>query len=227
MEKPALEEDEGERRYRLKVAGAHITKAREERDDLRGRTPEEVRALRETTAKSATVCGCCFQPLAPTASVTMVGRPVTIPPRPPAEGPSLFPGLLAAVMAHRGPPRPRQQWLRVPICLLCWLTEIRGAGRWWGWTAGYERLRCLGCGRPMRVKGPETYHRRYELFINERCCCDDCLRKVTNERARLRRRVIHKDTTCEVCGKTFTPKRSDAVTCSNKCRQRLFRLNHR
>src|SRR5262245_27537436 len=29
---------------------------------------------------------------------------------------------------------------------------------------------------------------------------------------------------CSVCGKTFTPARSDALTCSNACRQRAYRL---
>jgi uncharacterized OB-fold protein len=28
---------------------------------------------------------------------------------------------------------------------------------------------------------------------------------------------------CKGCGKTFTPKRSDAVYCSNACRQRAYR----
>ena len=29
------------------------------------------------------------------------------------------------------------------------------------------------------------------------------------------------------CGEQFTPKRNDAVTCSNRCRQRLFRQRAR
>ena len=32
---------------------------------------------------------------------------------------------------------------------------------------------------------------------------------------------------CESCGEVFTSKRADAVTCSNRCRQRLFRTAHR
>lgn len=31
---------------------------------------------------------------------------------------------------------------------------------------------------------------------------------------------------CAVCGRSFTPKRNDAVTCSNTCRQRLYRPRH-
>ena len=28
---------------------------------------------------------------------------------------------------------------------------------------------------------------------------------------------------CKVCGKVFTPKRSDGVCCSNACRQKAYR----
>ena len=30
---------------------------------------------------------------------------------------------------------------------------------------------------------------------------------------------------CKGCGKAFTPKRSDAVYCSNACRQKAYRQN--
>ena len=41
------------------------------------------------------------------------------------------------------------------------------------------------------------------------------------ELARERRKLA--DRTCPVCRKSFTPKRKDAVTCSNRCRQARFR----
>ena len=44
-------------------------------------------------------------------------------------------------------------------------------------------------------------------------------RKRHNER----RRVTPQPMVCEVCGKSFTPRRSDARTCSDRCRQRLHR----
>ena len=44
-------------------------------------------------------------------------------------------------------------------------------------------------------------------------------RKAHNER----RRVTPQPKTCEVCGTTFTPARSDAKTCSAKCRMALSR----
>jgi predicted nucleic acid-binding Zn ribbon protein len=59
-----------------------------------------------------------------------------------------------------------------------------------------------------------------------RVCCDDCRRCMLNARARARRRVRHEPMNCAVCGRPFTPKRSDAVTCSNTCRQSLHRQRH-
>jgi predicted nucleic acid-binding Zn ribbon protein len=57
-------------------------------------------------------------------------------------------------------------------------------------------------------------------------CCDDCRRSMLNARARARRRVRHQQIDCAVCGEPFTPKRNDAVTCSNRCRQKLHRQRH-
>jgi hypothetical protein len=57
----------------------------------------------------------------------------------------------------------------------------------------------------------------------DQTCYDNCYRAARNADNRLRRRVTHREIACAVCGESFTPKRCDAVTCSNKCRQRLFR----
>lgn len=43
----------------------------------------------------------------------------------------------------------------------------------------------------------------------------------TLESAKRRRKLA--DRTCPVCLKSFTPKRKDSVTCSNRCRQAQFR----
>jgi predicted nucleic acid-binding Zn ribbon protein len=67
-----------------------------------------------------------------------------------------------------------------------------------------------------------VYATRYRT---QRVCCDDCRRSMLNARARAR--VRHEQIDCAVCGELFTPKRNDAVTCSNRCRQRLFRQRAR
>jgi hypothetical protein len=114
------------------AAGADVRRVREDRDDYGARTPDEVRALREQAARSATVCADCFQPLAPDASVTIEGRPV---------------------LTGRG----TKWWQRVPICLRCWLVNMTPSRRksWisdQSWFAkSVERCRCEACGRPLRV----------------------------------------------------------------------------
>jgi predicted nucleic acid-binding Zn ribbon protein len=189
-----------QRKSARKAAGADVRRVREDRDDYGARTPDEVRALREQAARSATVCADCFQPLAPDASVTIEGRPV---------------------LTGRG----TKWWQRVPICLRCWLVNMTPSRRksWisdQSWFAkSLERCRCEACGRPLRVCATR--------YRTQRVCCDDCRRSMLNARARARRRVRHEQIDCAVCGEPFTPKRNDALTCSNRCRQRLFRQRAR
>ena len=123
---------------------------------------------------------------------------------------------------------PRYQ--RVPICILCWLDDIaasyfrcgRGNGSY-VLSEECQRLRCDGCGRPMRVRS-----RRWNgPAFSERVCCVDCDRKAVNARANERRRVRHTKRACAVCGRQFVPTRSDARTCGNRCRQKLHRERHK
>jgi hypothetical protein len=50
-------------------------------------------------------------------------------------------------------------------------------------------------------------------------CSNACRRK----RANALRKVEHETRPCAVCGEHFEPKRADAVTCSNRCRQKAHR----
>jgi hypothetical protein len=172
-----------------------------------------VRHLREQAAKSAACCADCFTPLAPTASVTMIRR---------------------RVVTARG-----ETWLRVPICLTCWLVHLESKTAWSrallrlrgradhnefafelnGPLGQLVRFRCGGCGRPIRSLGRPVRSRRV--------CCADCARKVYNEYYPLRRRIKQQERACVVCRKSFLPKRRDALTCGNRCRQRLFRQRAR
>jgi predicted nucleic acid-binding Zn ribbon protein len=56
-------------------------------------------------------------------------------------------------------------------------------------------------------------------LMGDRYCCDRC----EYEAGKARRRVDPTEKTCVVCGKAFTPKRSDAKTCSDAHRQKLRR----
>jgi hypothetical protein len=177
-----------------------------------GRTPSEVCTLREQAAKSATVCADCFQPLSASASVTMVERFVeAVPADPDWERPAY------------------DRYLIVPICLSCWLINVQRFGSKFGddqhenellhCEGKIKRARCLGCARPLRL-----YHKHYRhLPRSKQICCSDCARKMRNESNRLRRRVEHAKVKCVVCREAFVPKRSDARTCGNRCRQQLHR----
>jgi hypothetical protein len=115
--------------------------------------------------------------------------------------------------SHRKP-----QLSRVPVCLLCTLTVMKPLmdhdhphflyGR-------FIRARCLNCGRPLRLNP--------QLWYGARVCCSNCGRLARNKRNAERRRVEHQPIKCAVCRKPFVPTRSDAVTCSNTCRQAQHR----
>ena len=183
-------------RNRAKCDGNHVHDARAEARAQRtrgGRTEEQASELREQAAKAATCCGECFRPLLPTDSVTMAS---------------------CNIGRWRNP-----HWLRIPICLLCTLDAItywpsrRNSDGWYS-SPRWHRARCLNCSRPIRIYGHS---------LNARTCCADCQRAVRNRRNKVRRRVRHAPMICIACGRSFVPKRADAQTCSNRCRQFLHR----
>jgi hypothetical protein len=188
---------------------------REERENrvLKGQDRLEHKRFLAGIAKTASACADCFAPLAAMASVTKAWRSVGI-------GRS-------------------QESFVVPICLTCWLKSLSQSWRD-GWRGQRQRgryvhsgptpevssrelrrLRCKGCGRPLRIW--VRWHRR--ITLRQSCCCEDCFRKATLRRANDRRRVHNAEMACAVCGEMFVPKKANAKTCSNRCRQRLFQHN--
>jgi hypothetical protein len=170
-----------------------IRSERADRAERHDRTKEQARELWRQTAQHATCCGECFRPLSSTDSVTMTTRNIG--------------GWRNAV------------WVRVPVCLLCTLDGImywpsrRGSDGWYS-SPRWHRSRCLNCARPIRI---------YDDSLNAHTCRADCQRALKNERNKLRRRVKHEPIACVQCGSSFIPRRADALTCSNKCRQALHR----
>jgi hypothetical protein len=77
---------------------------------------------------------------------------------------------------------------------------------------------CPACGRPMFFRG---------CVWRPVACGYECAARAKIAKQLAQRRVEPQPKQCVSCGKSFTPKRADAVTCGNACRQRLFRLNHR
>ena len=78
---------------------------------------------------------------------------------------------------------------------------------------------CAGCGSEV-VFGMSEFQYRKRVY-----CSDACRKRY----GRKRYATEHKERTeheraCEVCGRTFLARRSDARTCSAACRQRAYRL---
>ena len=72
---------------------------------------------------------------------------------------------------------------------------------------------CLYCLADFEVlSGPEPLY-----------CSTKCRRAIEFYRRRQKRTHQRGTTTCPECGERFTPKRSDAVTCSPACRKRRQR----
>jgi hypothetical protein len=180
-------------------AESDIREAREDRK-RHGRTYKQARELYALAAKSASICGECFRPLAPTDSVTMEWRKIS-----------------------------KHAWVRVPVCLSCHLDALaENERRPFSLERHYWRGRCRNCDRPIRI-ALDWYGTPSPPSLNAQTCCTTCARLAKNKRNAERRRVEHAPIRCAnpACGKLFTPKRDDATTCSNKCRQALHRERKR
>jgi predicted nucleic acid-binding Zn ribbon protein len=78
-----------------------------------------------------------------------------------------------------------------------------------------ETGHCENCGREIR---------HWDLSQRLPSACSvECRLLAANKRSRERRRVEHETIACVQCGESFTPERDDAKTCSNRCRQKLYR----
>ena len=76
-----------------------------------------------------------------------------------------------------------------------------------------RKIICKGCGRDF-----------YTLIETKKYCYYHlCGNRGYQKDLKQRRLERRQNRVCKGCGKTFTPKRSDAVYCSNACRQRAYR----
>ena len=103
-------------------------------------------------------------------------------------------------------------WERVSICGLCWVDSNA--------PSTVKKLKCLGCGETIKVPlnwrtGPKSAFS--QIIVGALCCSNRC-----HQRARR----MHRDRwpqRCEVCKEQFTPRRTDALYCSDPCRQWAYR----
>jgi hypothetical protein len=119
------------------------------------------------------------------------------------------------------------QWLpswyhrrSVEVCLRCHRKEHKSehASR----LAEAEQRPCETCARMMYLDGYHRFHARRPLTCSYQC---NYRRKLKHQLER--KQVEHEPMPCARCGEMFTPTRSDANTCSSKCRQKLYRENRR
>ena len=77
---------------------------------------------------------------------------------------------------------------------------------------------CAICGRPMAF-----HFRTIRLRRQPQTCSYQCSYRHKLNRQLERKRAERATVACIVCGERFTQQRRDAQTCSNRCRQKLFR----
>ena len=75
-----------------------------------------------------------------------------------------------------------------------------------------RKIHCEGCGSIF-----------YTRIHSKRYCNCWCAKLGYWKYQRQRRLAARADRVCIVCGKKFTPTRSDALYCSNACRQSAYR----
>lgn len=76
-----------------------------------------------------------------------------------------------------------------------------------------RKIICKGCGRAFYT----------QIKTKKYCYYGLCGNRGYQKELKQRRLEQRRDTVCQTCGQTFTPKRSDARFCCNACRQKAYR----
>lgn len=110
--------------------------------------------------------------------------------------------------AYRGWRTPYISTVQAPVCEDC-----RPQGDHFKWS---DPVPCAACGRPLRC----AFKRQGK---GARTCSHTCWRRLNAERQRQKRGSKDRTRLCVICQSPFVPTRSDAATCSQKCRQKAYR----
>jgi hypothetical protein len=98
----------------------------------------------------------------------------------------------------------------VPMCQQC-ATETPLSHRR-AYPPEWEDQPCENCGRTVMER----------RWLRHYVCSEQCRWQAANQH----RRASHTDRTCDQCGTTYTPTRSDAHYCTPACRQAAHRARH-
>jgi predicted nucleic acid-binding Zn ribbon protein len=90
----------------------------------------------------------------------------------------------------------------------------------------YSVASYIAMGRKRAADG-DPWWKNYGPTAGGLTCSSACNRRAILNMAKAKRQSAREERTCPVCGTVFMPPRDDAVTCSNRCRQALFRQRQR
>jgi hypothetical protein len=107
-----------------------------------------------------------------------------------------------------------------PVCLRCYpaLSSNQFTYPPASELADLEQRPCETCARTMYLERRHLFHAHSPLTCSYQC---NYRRKL--KRQLERKRVKHETMKCAGCGEMFEPRRNDANTCSNRCRQKVYR----
>ena len=95
----------------------------------------------------------------------------------------------------------------VPVCGECVGDHTRAAAKY---------RKCETCGR-------RVYEVRWHGWASHTACSEQCRRRIQTDQRRRERESERAKMPCMKCGTDFTAGRSDAMFCSNKCKQADYR----
>jgi hypothetical protein len=109
------------------------------------------------------------------------------------------------------------------ICPKCTKRELERSPGWWPLHGP-----CKICGITVyRSRAQAHYLSLFGGAAGGLTCSADCNRQWHLDEAKAKRHAARQPKPCAICKKEFMPRRSDAVTCSNACRQALFRAKQK
>src|SRR6516164_10760298 len=109
------------------------------------------------------------------------------------------------------------------VCPKCAKQELETSS---GWRPLHGA--CKACGRTVyRSRACAHYLSVFGGTAGGLTCSAECNRRAILDKAKAARHAARQPKLCAACKKQFMPQRSDATTCSNACRQALFRAKQK
>jgi hypothetical protein len=109
------------------------------------------------------------------------------------------------------------------ICPKCAKRELERSPGWWPLHGP-----CKICGITVYRSQPIAHYLSlHSGTAGGLTCSAKCNRRAILDKAKAARHATRQAKLCAACQKEFMPRRSDATTCSNTCRQAVFRAKQK